>query len=232
MRFHVQTAGSTLTAQQPEVNVVRTALQALSAILGGAQSLHTNAMDEALGLPTEASALLALRSQQVIAYETGVGNTVDPLGGSYLVESLTGQIETRVLEYIDKIDNLGGAVRAIEQGFQQREIHESAYAWQRRVESQEEVVIGVNRFVEEQEVPPPVLRIDEKLQQKAAEQLRALRARRNEAQATAALDTVERAARSDTNVVPPILDAVEAYATLGEITDRLRRVFGSWRQTG
>ncbi len=232
MRFHVQTAGSTLTAQQPEVNVVRTALQALSAVLGGAQSLHTNAMDEALGLPTEKSALLALRSQQVIAYETGVGNTVDPLGGSYFVESLTGEIETRVQEYIDKIDSLGGAVRAIEQGFQQREIHESAYAWQKRVERREEVVVGVNRFVEEEEVQPPVLRIDEKLQQRAAERMRSLRARRNEGQTTQALDAVERAARGDTNLVPPILDAVESCATLGEITDRMRRVFGTWGQRG
>jgi methylmalonyl-CoA mutase N-terminal domain/subunit len=230
MRFHVQTAGSTLTAQQPEVNVVRTALEALSAILGGAQSLHTNAMDEALGLPTEKNALLALRSQQVIAYETGVGNTVDPLGGSYFVESLTGQIEARVREYLDKIDSLGGAVRAIEQGFQQREIHESAYVWQKRVESQEEVVVGVNRFVEGERVQPPLLQIDEKLQQKAAERLRSLRARRNEGQATEALDAVERAARCDANLVPPILEAVESYATLGEITDRMRRVFGTWRQ--
>jgi methylmalonyl-CoA mutase N-terminal domain/subunit len=230
MRFHVQTAGSTLTAQQPEVNVVRTALEALSAILGGAQSLHTNAMDEALGLPTEKNALLALRSQQVIAYETGVGNTVDPLGGSYFVESLTGQIEARVREYLDKIDSLGGAVRAIEQGFQQREIHESAYVWQKRVESQEEVVVGVNRFVEGERVQPPLLQIDEKLQQKAAERLRSLRARRNEGQATEALDAVERAARCDANLVPPILEAVESYATLGEITDRMRKVFGTWRQ--
>jgi len=232
MRFHVQTAGSTLTAQQPEVNVVRTSLQALAAILGGAQSLHTNAMDEALGLPTEKSALVALRSQQVIAYETGVGNTVDPLGGSYFLESLTGQIETRVEEYLDKIDSLGGAVRAIEQGFQQREIHEAAYRWQKRVENREAVVVGVNRFVEEQEAQPPVLRIDEKLREKAAERLRSLRARRNEAQVEEALVAVERAAGGDTNLVAPILDAVESHATLGEITDRMRRVFGTWEQRG
>jgi len=232
MRFHVQTAGSTLTAQQPDVNVVRTGLQALSAVLGGTQSLHTNTMDEALGPPTEKSALLALRSQQVIAYETGVGDTVDPLAGSYFVESLTAQIETRVHEYLDKIDRLGGAVSAIEQGFQQQEIHEAAYVWQRRVESREAVVVGVNRFVEEQEVQPPVLRIDEKLQHRAVERLRSLRARRNAARVGEALDAVERAARDDTNLVPPILDAVESYATLGEITDRLRGVFGAWGQRG
>ncbi len=228
LRFHVQTAGSTLTAQQPEVNVVRTALQALSAVLGGTQSLHTNAMDEALGLPTEKNAALALRSQQVIAFETGVTDTVDPLAGSYFVDSLTAEIEKRAREYIDRIDALGGAVRAIERGFQQQEIHEAAYAWQKRVEAGDAVVVGVNRFVEEQHAPPPVLKIDENLQQIAARRLEALRARRDSARVAQALDAVERAARGDGNLMPKILEAVEAHATLGEISDRLRGVFGTW----
>jgi methylmalonyl-CoA mutase N-terminal domain/subunit len=226
LRFHTQTAGSTLTAQQPEVNLVRTALQALSAVLGGTQSLHTNALDEALGLPTEQTALLALRSQQVIAHETGVGDTIDPLAGSYFVEALTHEIETRAREYIDKIDSLGGAVRAIELGFQQREIHDAAYVWQKKVESGDEVVVGVNRYVEGEEARPPVLKVDEELQRRAAQRLTALRARRDGAAVDSALDAVEEAARSDSNLVPHILHAVECRATLGEISDRMRKVFG------
>jgi methylmalonyl-CoA mutase N-terminal domain/subunit len=226
LRFHTQTAGSTLTAQQPEVNLVRTALQALSAVLGGTQSLHTNALDEALGLPTEQTALLALRSQQVIAHETGVGDTVDPLAGSYFVEALTHEIESRAREYIDKIDSLGGAVRAIELGFQQREIHDAAYAWQKKVESADAVVVGVNRYVEGEEVRPPVLKVDEALQRRAAERLNALRARRDGAAVERALEAVEVAARGDSNLVPHILHAVECRATLGEISDRMRKVFG------
>jgi len=228
LRFHVQTAGSTLTAQQPQVNVVRTAFQALAAVLGGTQSLHTNAMDEALGLPTEKTALLALRSQQVIAHETGVANTVDPLGGSFYVEHLTAEIESRVREYLKRIDDLGGAVSAIEKGFPQREIHEAAYTWQKRVEAEEAVVVGVNRFVEKKEAQPPVLRIDKTLERKATERLRALRSRRDPTRVAETLDAVERAAGSDDNLVPRVLDAVEAYATLGEITDRMRNVFGTW----
>jgi methylmalonyl-CoA mutase N-terminal domain/subunit len=226
LRFHTQTAGSTLTAQQPEVNLVRTALQALSAVLGGTQSLHTNALDEALGLPTEKTALLALRSQQVIAHETGVGDTVDPLAGSYFVEALTNEIETRAREYIDKVHSLGGAVRAIELGFQQREIHDAAYAWQKRVESGDGVVVGVNRYVEGEEVHPPVLKVDEALQRRAAQRLTDLRARRNGAAVDGALNAVEEAARGDDNLVPHILHAVECHATLGEISDRMRKVFG------
>jgi methylmalonyl-CoA mutase N-terminal domain/subunit len=230
MRFHTQTAGSTLTAQQPEVNVVRTALQALSAVLGGTQSLHTNALDEALGLPTERTALLALRSQQVIAHETGVGDTVDPLAGSYFVERLTDEIERRAREYMTRIDRLGGAVRAIEQGFQQREIHEAAYTRQRRVESGEEVVVGVNRYVEGPGASPPVLRVDEELARRAGERLVALRRRRDAAAVARELSGVEEAARGSANLMPAILRAVEAQATVGEISDRLRAVYGVHRE--
>jgi len=231
LRFHTQTAGSTLTAQQPEVNVVRTAFQALSAVLGGTQSLHTNAMDEALALPTEHAALLALRTQQVIAHETGVCDTVDPLAGSYLVESLTDEIEKRSWEYIDRIDRMGGAIRAIEQGFQAREIHEAAFRWQQRVESGEEIVIGVNRYTDAGETPLPIFRIDESLRADRAERLRALRAARDAAAAGRALAAVEAAARGEANLLPPILDAVESRVTLGEITDRLRPVFGTFHES-
>jgi methylmalonyl-CoA mutase N-terminal domain/subunit len=230
LRFHTQTAGSTLTAQQPEVNVVRTALQALAAVLGGTQSLHTNAMDEALGLPTADAALLALRTQQVIAHESGVSDTIDPLAGSYFVETLTDEIERRARDYIDKIDELGGAVRAIELGFQQREIHTAAYDWQKRVEAEDVVVVGVNRFTEGEHVRPPVLKVDEGLKRRRSEQLQALRARRDRAAASAALSAIEEAARGDANLMPPILDAVEAEVTLGEIADRLRDVFDVYRQ--
>jgi methylmalonyl-CoA mutase N-terminal domain/subunit len=195
-------------------------------VLGGTQSLHTNAMDEALGLPTEEAALLALRTQQVLAHETGVGDTIDPLAGSYFVEWLTDEVERRARAYLDKIEALGGAVRAIELGFQQREIHEAAYAWQRAVESGEAVVVGVNRFVQDEGTALPVLRVDESLQREAAARLQALRLRRDAVAVERALDAVERAARGEANVVPAILAAVEADATLGEISDRLRRVFG------
>jgi methylmalonyl-CoA mutase N-terminal domain/subunit len=231
LRFHTQTAGSTLTAQQPELNLVRTALQALSAVLGGTQSLHTNSMDEALSLPTEHAALLALRTQQVIAHETGVCSTVDPLAGSYYVESLTNEIESRSLAYIKKIDDLGGAVRAIERGFQQREIHDAAYAWQRRVETGDAVVVGVNRYEGAAEARPPVLRVDEAVQRKRREKLRALRARRDDSGVSEALTAVEDAARDDSNLVPRILVAVERLATLGEISDALRRVYGTYHES-
>jgi len=226
LRFHTQTAGSTLTAQQPEVNVVRTALQALAAVLGGTQSLHTNSMDEALGLPTERAALLALRTQQVIAHESGVADTIDPLAGSYFIESLTDEIERRAGEYIARIDALGGAVRAIELGFQSREIHEAAYAWQKRVERGEAVVVGVNRYVQEQPVRPEVLRVDERLAQARTERLAALRRRRDGTAVDRALAALSDAARSSDNLMPHILEAVERSATLGEIADALRAVFG------
>ena len=230
LRFHTQTAGSTLTAQQPEVNVVRTGLQALAAVLGGTQSLHTNSMDEALGLPTERAALLALRTQQVIAHESGVGDTVDPLAGSWFVESLTDAVEAGARAYLAKIDNLGGAVRAIEHGFQQREIHDAAYRWQKAVESGESIVVGVNEFVQEDNVRPEILHVDEALRERRSARLAALRERRDGAAVEGALAGLERAARDGDNVMPPILAAVEAYATLGEISDRLRTVFGSYHE--
>jgi methylmalonyl-CoA mutase N-terminal domain/subunit len=231
LRFHTQTAGSTLTAQQPEVNVVRTTLEALAAVLGGTQSLHTNSMDEALGLPTERSALLALRTQQVIAHETGVADTVDPLAGSYFVETLTDAVERGAREYLARIDAMGGAVRAIERGFQQREIHEAAYRWQKRVESGDATVVGVNRFSDGASAPPPVLRVNEGLERERVGRLAALRARRDGVSVSDALSAVEAAAGERRNLMPPILAAVERLATLGEIADRLRSVFGVHRET-
>jgi len=231
LRFHAQTAGSTLTAQQPEVNVVRTTLQALGAVLGGTQSLHTNSMDEALGLPTERAVLLALRTQQVLAHESGVCDTVDPLAGSYYVEALTNAIEDEARATIARIDALGGAVRAIERGVPQREIHEAAYAWQKRVESGDAVVVGVNRFVEAAPAVPEVLRVDERLARERVERLRALRAGRDPAAVERALGAIEHAARGDANLVPPIVAAVIERATLGEVADRLRAVFGTHRES-
>jgi methylmalonyl-CoA mutase N-terminal domain/subunit len=231
LRFHTQTAGSSLTAQQPEVNVVRTGLQALAAVLGGTQSLHTNSMDAALGLPTERAALLALRTQQVIAHESGVGDTVDPLAGSWYVESLTDAVEQGAREYLERIDDMGGAVRAIERGFQQHEIHDAAYRWQKAVESGDAVVVGVNEFVQEETVRPEILHVDEELRERRCERLAALRERRDGDAVERALADLEQAARSDANVMPAIVTAVEAYATLGEIADRLRAVYGSYRES-
>jgi len=231
LRFHTQTAGSSLTAQQPQVNLVRTTLQAMSAVLGGTQSLHTNSMDEALGLPTEHAALLALRTQQVIAHESGACDTVDPLAGSYFVESLTDEIEKRAREYIDKIDALGGAVRAIELGFQQREIHDAAYTWQKRVEKEDAVVVGVNRFTQEEQTRPEILKVDESLTRTRTEKLKALRARRNQDAVDQALQSIEEAARGDANLVPRIVKAVEQETTLGEIADTLKKVYGTHHET-
>ena len=231
LRFHTQTAGVSLTAQQPENNVVRVTLQALSAVLGGTQSLHTNAMDEALGLPTEKAALTALRTQQVIAYESGAADTVDPLAGSYYVESLTDQIEQAALAYIEKIDALGGSVAAIESGYVQKEIHEAAYRFQKKVESGEETIVGVNRFREDEAAPPPILRVGSDLEAKQIDRTARLRRERDGAAVAQALAAVERAARGTDNLFPPILAAVEAMATVGEISDRLRAVFGEYRES-
>ncbi|HXU37315.1 MAG TPA: methylmalonyl-CoA mutase family protein [Blastocatellia bacterium] len=228
LRFHAQTAGSSLTAQQPEVNVARTTIQALAAVLGGAQSLHTNSMDEALGLPTESAARVALRTQQVIGYESGVPDTADPLGGSYAIESLTTQIEQLASEYIQKIDDVGGMLRAIEKGYPQREIEQAAYEYQRRVESGEQTVVGVNRFVSEESATVPLLRIDPELERQQVERLKAVRSSRDQLAATEALNRVEEAARTDENVMPHIIRAVEAHVTLGEISDTLRAVFGEY----
>jgi len=231
-RFHVQTGGVTLTAQQPDNNVVRVALQTLAAVLGGCQSLHTNARDEALALPTEASARLALRTQQVVAHESGAPETVDPLGGSYAVEAATDTLETEALRLIDQIEARGGALAAIERGDVQRAIQESAYRFQRQVESGERVIVGVNRFPEEGEEPPgDILRIDAAVERAQVERVRALRARRDPGPWKAALDALETKARSDENVVPAMVDAVLAWATVGEIAGRLRGVFGEHRET-
>ncbi|MFY9556594.1 MAG: methylmalonyl-CoA mutase family protein [Blastocatellia bacterium] len=228
LRFHAQTAGSSLTAQQPEVNIVRTTIQALAAVLGGAQSLHTNSMDEALGLPTEDAARLALRTQQVIGYESGVADTADPLGGSYAIEYLTNEIEQRASEYIQKIDDIGGMLRAIETGYVQREIEQAAYEYQRRVESGDQTVVGVNRFTSGETLPVPLLRIDPEVERQQIERLTRVRERRDKTAVLEALSAVERAARGDENLMPYIVGAVESYATLGEISDRLRVVFGEY----
>jgi len=226
LRFHTQTAGSTLTAQQPDNNVVRTAYQAMAAVLGGTQSLHTNSKDEALSLPTEDAVRLALRTQQVLAYETGVADTVDPLAGSYYVESLTDALEAQALEYIEKVEALGGSVRAIEQGYIQREIEEAAYRYQTELDEQKRIVVGVNRFQQAEESSIPTLRIDPAVGQRQAAKLAALRHRRDNAAVTSALAALESAARGSENLMPRILAAVEAYATLGEISDAMRHVFG------
>ncbi|HTW87424.1 MAG TPA: methylmalonyl-CoA mutase family protein [Candidatus Binataceae bacterium] len=229
LRFHAQTAGSSLTAQQVDNNVVRVTLQGLAAVLGGAQSLHTNSRDEALALPTEQSALLALRTQQVIAHESEAGDTADPLGGAYFIETLTGELERRALEYLSRIDDLGGAVAAIEQGYMQREIQNAAYAYQRAIESGERTIVGVNRFTSSAEPMPEILRVNPATEEKQIEKLRRLRANRDSAPAAAALGQVEAAARDGANLMPPIIAAVRARATLGEIADAMRRVFGEYQ---
>ena len=231
LRFHTQTAGSTLTAQQPVVNVVRTTVQALAAVFGGSQSLHTNAMDEALALPTEDAARVALRTQQVIAYESGVADTVDPLAGSYVIEELTNEIERRTVDYLDKIDAMGGTLRAIETGYIQREIQNAAYEYQRAVETDEAIVVGVNRFQSDEGTQIKTLRVDPLIEKNQVRRLRALRERRDSIAAETSLVRLEAAARGTDNVLPRILDCVEAYATVGEISNRLRSVWGEYRET-
>ena len=231
LRFHAQTAGSSLTAQQPENNLVRVALQGLSAVLGGCQSLHANGLDEALALPTEQSALLALRTQQILAHETGVLNTVDPVAGSYAIEKLTDEIEAAAVKYIAKIDAIGGMLRAIEAGYVQQEIQKSAYEYQQAVERGEQVVVGVNRFQAEEERPIPTLRIDPALERAQVARLQALRARRDPAKARGAIEEIERRASGSENLMPAILAAVENFATVGEISDALRRAFGEYQES-
>ena len=226
LRFHTQTAGSTLTAQQPDNNIVRTAYQALAAVLGGTQSLHTNSKDEALSLPTEDSARVALRTQQILAYETGVADVVDPLAGSYYVESLTNTIEKQAWDYIEQIDALGGSVRAIERGFMQAEIEQAAYDYQHALEEQHAIVVGVNRFVSEHEAHPNLLRVDSTVGELQAAELAKLRQRRDNNQVQQALTALEEGAAGTANLLPLIIAAVEAYATLGEISDAMRHVFG------
>jgi methylmalonyl-CoA mutase N-terminal domain/subunit len=231
LRFHTQTAGSTLTAQQPDVNVVRVALQALAAVLGGTQSLHTNSRDEALSLPTEEAARLALRTQQIVAHETGVINVADPLGGSEHIEKLTDEIEQGARAYIERIDAMGGTLRAIETGYIQAEIQNAAYDFQQHVERGEAVVVGVNRFRTEERDAPPPFRIDPELEQQQVARLRDVRASRPAAEVEACLAALESAARGSDNLMPRIVDACRAYATVGEISDRLRRVFGEHRES-
>ena len=230
MRFHVQTAGSTLTAQQPQVNVVRTAYEALAAVLGGAQSLHTNALDEALALPTEESACLALRTQQVLAHESGITNTADPAGGAYEIERMTDQIEYGARKYLDRIDSLGGMVAAIEQGFVQREIQQSAYELQKKVESGEQTIVGVNQFRVEDEPPIPTLRVSPEQERPQVARVVSLKNSRDGVKAGESLHRLEDTANSADNLMPAVLNAVESEATLGEIADSLRRVFGVYEE--
>jgi methylmalonyl-CoA mutase N-terminal domain/subunit len=229
IRFHTQTAGCTLTAQQPKNNIVRVAYQALSAVLGGTQSLHTNSMDEALSLPSEESVQIALKTQQMIAYETGVTDTVDPLAGSYYVEALTQEIYDRAYAYIKKIDEMGGAPAAIEQGYVQREIQDSAYAYQREIEKDERIVVGLNRFHIEEERPKNLLRVDPAVRNQQIERLQKLKAARNDESVKNALAALDRGARGEENLMPLILEAVRSYSTLGEICDVLRGVFGEYQ---
>jgi len=235
LRFHAQTAGSSLTAQQPENNIVRVAIQALAAVLGGCQSLHTNSMDEALALPTEDAALIALRTQQILANETGVANTVDPVAGSYAIESLTSQIASLAANYLSKIDSMGGMLRAIEAGFVQGEIQTAAYEFQQAVEKKDQIVVGVNDFIAPTEGNDaraiPILRIDAEIERSQIARLNALRTKRDSARAKSALAELQRRAATTENLLPAILAAVESYATIGEISDALRRVFGEYQES-
>ena len=229
LRFHTQTAGSMLTAQQPENNVVRVALQAMAAALGGTQSLHTNGFDEALGLPTERAAKIALRTQQIVAYETGMTETVDPLAGSYFVESLTNEVEAQAWKYIERVDALGGAVAAIEAGFMQDEIERAAFEWAKAVDSGEKVIVGLNKFADPNPDPAEVFPINPELERQQSDRLRALRARRDQAAVDAALSEVRTAAKGTANLLYPMKDALRAYATLGEVSDVLRDEFGVYQ---
>jgi methylmalonyl-CoA mutase, N-terminal domain len=231
MRFHTQTAGVSLTAQQPEVNIVRTALEAMAAVLGGTQSLHTNSFDEALALPTEDAVRIALRTQQVIAHETGAVNTIDPLGGSYYLEDLTSRLEAEAYDYFDRIEKLGGVVPAIEQNFFQREIADASFRYQHEVEQKQRIVVGVNRYQLEDEPPLEILRIDPALEDKQVGRVRSLRARRDSATVESTLSRLKQAADDGENLMPPLIEASKAYVTLGEMCDALRDVWGTWTET-
>jgi methylmalonyl-CoA mutase N-terminal domain/subunit len=231
MRFHTQTAGCTLTAQQPENNIVRVAWQALAAVLGGTQSLHTNSMDETLALPSEKAALIALRTQQLIAHESGAANTIDPLAGSYFVESMTNQIEARAYEYFEKIDKLGGIVKAIEVGYPQREIAEAAFRYQKSVEDKKRTIVGVNDYViEGEKLEIPLLKIDPSVEKDQCRRLAELRQKRDNQKVRQTLDALRDACRGTDNLMVPILEATRAYATLGEIAGVLKEVFGEYRE--
>jgi methylmalonyl-CoA mutase N-terminal domain/subunit len=230
LRFHTQTGGATLTAQQPLNNLIRTTLQAMSAVLGGTQSLHTNSYDEALALPTEEAVELALRTQQVIGYESGAADVIDPLAGSYYIESLTDRVEAEAMAYIDRIQDLGGALVGIEQGFQQREIQESAYRLQRQAETKERIVVGVNDFVTERLEPPVIMRVDPAVERRRAEELAALRARRDQGAVDRSLAAIRTAANGSENMMPLLIEAVEAYTTVGEICGVLREEWGEYHE--
>ena len=230
LRFHTQTSGVSLTAQQPLNNIIRVTIQALAAVLGGTQSLHTNSFDEAYALPSEQAVTIALRTQQIIAYESGVADTIDPLGGSYYVEYLTNQIEEKVAQYLERIDEMGGAVAAIEKGFMQREIMESAYRYQKEVESKKRIIVGVNEFVSEEKTPIKILRIDPEIEKTLVKRLNEVKGQRNNTKVKEALDNLRKAAeKEDVNLMPFIIQAVKEYATLGEICDTLRQVFGEYK---
>jgi methylmalonyl-CoA mutase N-terminal domain/subunit len=231
MRFHAQTAGVSLTAQQPEVNLVRTAIEALAAVLGGCQSLHTNSFDEALALPTEHASKLALRTQQVLAHEVGVTSTPDPLGGSYYVEAMTNRLEQEAYAYFDRIRELGGVIAAIDAGFFQREIADAAFRHQEQVDAGERVVVGVNRYVEQDEKPLEILKVDPALEQVQIDRLRAVKARRDAGEVERTLNALRAAAEGRTNLMPPLIDCARAYASVGEMCDVLRGVFGLYRET-
>jgi len=231
MRFHTQTAGVSLMAQQPEVNLIRTAIQALAAIIGGTQSLHTNSMDEAIALPSEKAAMLALRTQQVIAHESGAANTVDPLGGSFFVESLTTDMEEEASAYLRRIDDLGGVIPAIEAGFFQREIADASYRYQREIDRKERVIVGVNDYTTDDPIDIPILRMDPSGEERHVKRLRRVRRERDSREATRALHALAAACRDGANVMPPLLDAVRAYCTLGEMCDVMREAFGAYSET-
>ena len=229
LRFHTQTSGATLTAQQPNNNVTRVAFQALASVLGGTQSLHTNSFDEAYALPSEEAVRIALRTQQIIAYESSVADTIDPLAGSYYIEYLTDRIEEEAMKYIGKIDSMGGAVAAIEKGYIQREIVESAYRYQKDIESSKKVIVGVNAFTTEEKTPIPILRVDAAVEKRQIEKLNRMKRKRNRLKVDNVLDKLRRAAEGDQNLMPVILEAVKAYASLGEICGVLKEVFGEYR---
>jgi methylmalonyl-CoA mutase N-terminal domain/subunit len=229
LRFHTQTGGATLTAQQPLNNISRVTIQTLAAVLGGTQSLHTNGFDEALGLPTQEAASIALRTQQIVAFESGVTDTADPLAGSYFIENLTQQIEQDALAIIKQIDDMGGSVPAIENGFMQNKIAESAYAYQKNIESKEKIIVGVNEFISENTSHIPILRIDEKIRQEQIEKINIIKSKRDPAKVSICLAGIKQAAIDNQNLMPVVIEAVENYCTLGEISDTLRSVFGEYQ---
>ena len=230
MRFHTQTAGCTLTAQQPEINIVRVTLQALAAVLGGTQSLHTNSMDEALALPSEKAVRIALRTQQIIAEESGVTDTVDPLGGSYYIEWLTDKMEEETYKYFDKVERLGGVIPAIEKGFFQREIAESAYRYQKETDEKKRIFVGVNRYKLDEEISIPILKMDEKGEERQSHRLKKLRKERDNGKVQKNLSRLRKAAEGEENLMPFILECIHSYATLGETCDVLREVFGEYKE--